>query len=381
MVEIARYLRTLDIKDLINLNIGEPDFDTPAHVREAAINAINEGRTHYTPSEGIPKLREAIAQKLHRENNLDYSADQVTVVSGSQEGISVIAQTLFGPGDEVINGSPHYPSYVFNASMRGARTVFVPLRKEEGYQMTAEDIERAVTPRTKAIVIISPNNPTGGMQSLEELRSIAEVAQKHDLLVISDEIYERIVYEGHEHHSIGSIPGMMERTITANGFSKSYSMTGWRIGYFAAPKEINDKLQAVHRATAICPPSVAQYAALAALNGPQECVEEMSREFGIRRKLVLKMLREIPNVTVGEPAGAFYAFPDFSFYCGEDDEEFARELIREAHVVLLPGSSFGELGRGHLRLSFASSLAKLEEGLKRIQAYLEKRRSKLGLFP
>jgi Aspartate/tyrosine/aromatic aminotransferase len=371
IMEIAKYASTYRAEDMVYLNIGEPDFDTPGYIREKAIEAIQSGKTHYTPDSGIVELREAIAKKLRSENNLNYSVDDITVVSGSQEGISVVTQALLNHGDEVILSDPYYPSYTQNIWLRGAKPVFVPLRAENGFQMMAEDVEKAVTDKTKAIVIVSPNNPTGGVQSLEQLKAIAEIAIKHDFVVISDEIYEYIVYDGQTHHSIGSLPGMLERTITQNGFSKSYAMTGWRIGYLATPRELTPKIQEIHRATVICPPSVSQYAALAAITGSQDSVRRMVEEFSRRREFIVKRLREIPHVNVAAPSGAFYAFPDFSAYTN-DDKALAKNLIKHAHVVTVHGSGFGERGRGHLRISFAASLSKLEEGLNRIEDYLRK---------
>jgi aminotransferase len=370
ITEIARYARKFDYDDFVYLNIGEPDFDTPGNIREAAMTAIQEGRTHYTTDIGIKELREAISSKLQRENKLNYSAEDITVVSGSQEGIAVLSQTLFSPGDEVILSNPYYPSYVQNVEMRGAVIKYVPLNRENGFQITAVDVEKNITPKTKSLIIVSPNNPTGGVQSLDELKAIAELAQRHDLLVISDEIYEHILYDGSAHYSIGSLPGMDQRTVTQNGFSKAYAMTGWRIGYVATPREITAKFQEIHRATVICPPSVSQYAALAALSGPQSSVRHMVEEFRKRREFVVKRLREIPHIRVYEPKGAFYVFPDFSYYT-TDDEKLARDLIRDAHVVTVHGSGFGSMGRGHLRISFATSMEKLEEGLNRIEKHLK----------
>ncbi|MDA4129194.1 MAG: pyridoxal phosphate-dependent aminotransferase [Thaumarchaeota archaeon] len=372
MVEMARYARSLGYKDLINLNVGEPDFDTPEHIREAAIGAIREGKTHYTPSEGLPDLRFAISEKLHKQNSLSYSPDQITVVCGSQEGMSVICKGLLSHADEVIMTNPFYPAFLQNVALEGAKPVFIPIREETNFQIDPEEFEKAISPRTKAFALISPNNPTGGVQNLETLRSIAEIVVKHDLLVLSDEIYSSIVYENNKHYSIGSIPGMLERTITQDGFSKAYAMTGWRIGYFASPAEISPKLQEIHRSSAICAPTVSQYAALAALKASQECVSQMTAEFSKRRELVVKMLKEIPEVQVTAPMGAFYAFPNFSKY-SRSDETLAKELAKEAHVVVIPGSSFGSEGDGHLRISFASPTSKLEEGLRRIQNYLAKR--------
>jgi len=369
ITEIARFARKYEEKGLIYLNIGEPDFDTPENIKEAAIRAIKEGKTHYTTDIGIAELREAISQKLRRVNSVDYSPEDITVVSGSQEGIAVLSQTILDPGDEVIMSDPYYPSYYQNVLLRGAKPVFVKLSPENGFEMKAEEIRKLVTPKTKAIIIVSPNNPTGGVQSLEELKQIAEIANEHDLLVISDEIYEYIVYEDAKHYSIASLPGMNERTILQNGFSKAYAMTGWRIGYVATPPSITPKFQEIHRASVICPPSISQYAALEALKGPQDFVKRMVDEFKKRREFVVKRIREMSEVKVSEPKGAFYVFPDFGYYTC-DDEKFAKELIREAGVVTVHGSAFGPSGKAHIRISFAASMEKLEEGLNRIDAYL-----------
>lgn len=369
MVEVERLIKSLNPADLIRLSLGEPDFDTPDHITEAAILAIKEGKTHYTPGDGIHELREAIADKFRRENALAYPPDQISVVAGSQEGISVIAEACFEERDEIIMSNPYYPPYFINTILRGSKPVLVPLLPENDYQMRADDVKKAVTPRTKAIIIVSPNNPTGGVQSIEELKAISEIAIENDLFVVSDEIYESIVYDGRKHCSIGSLPGMLERTITQNGFSKAYSMTGWRVGYFGAPQDICPKLQEIHRATTICANSIAQYAALAALRGPQDCVARMTKEFERRRDLVFKILKEIPDVGVAEPRGAFYFFPDFSAYT-DNDKKIVNELVRETKVVTIPGSSFGPLGKNHVRISFATSIDKLQEGMERIRSYL-----------
>jgi aspartate/methionine/tyrosine aminotransferase len=369
MVEIERYVKSLGGTDLISLNLGEPDFGTPDHIRESAILAIKEGRTHYTPGDGIQELREAIADKFQRENDLAYSPDQISIVAGSQEGISAITQAVFSEGDEVIMGNPYYPPYFINTVLRGSKPVLVPLLPENDYQMKASDIEKALTPRTKAIIIVNPNNPTGGTQSYEELKAISDIAIENDLLVVSDEIYEKIVYDRRKHYSIGSFPGMLERTITQNGFSKAYAMTGWRIGYLGAPAEICPRLQEIHRVTAICACAISQYAALAALRGSQECVTKMTKEFERRRDVALRILRDIPGLQVVEPKGAFYFFPDLSDYT-TNDREIVTELVRETKVLTIPGSYFGPLGKNHIRISFASSIDKLEEGLQRIKNYL-----------
>jgi aminotransferase len=373
MVEIERYIKSLDQTSLIKLNLGEPDFDTPDNIRESAIRAIREGKTHYAPGDGIQELREAIAHKFREQNGLAYSPEQISVLAGCQEGISVVSEGLFADEDEVIMSDPYFPPYFINTILQGSKPVFVPLLAENSHQMMAEDIEKVVTPRTKAIIIVSPNNPTGGMQSSEELKAISEIAVENDLVVISDEIYESIVYDGRKHISIGSFPGMLERTITLNGFSKAYAMTGWRIGYLGAPSELCPKLQEIHRATAICANSIAQHAALAALRGSQECVARMAKEFQRRRDLALKILHEIPDLHVIEPRGAFYIFPDFSAYT-DDDKKLVADLIRETRVVTLPGSSFGVVGKNHIRISFSNSIDVLQEGLERIRDYVETRR-------
>ncbi|MEM3670842.1 MAG: pyridoxal phosphate-dependent aminotransferase [Thermoprotei archaeon] len=371
IMEIAKYASDSNIEDLVYLNIGEPDFDTPENIRNAAVRAINQGKTHYTHDMGLIELRRAISEKLRVQNEAVYPASSIITVSGSQEGISVLCKSLVDPGDEVILSDPYYPAYLQNVGLSGGRPIFIPLSESKGYQMSAEDIEKAVTKKTKMIILVSPNNPTGGIQSEEELKRIAEIAEKNDLLVISDEIYEYLVYSGHKHVSIASFKGMNERTIVQNGFSKAYAMTGWRIGYMALPEPLVPKVEEVHRATVICPPSVSQYAALEALTGPQDSVRRMVEEFSKRRDFVVKRLSEIPDVTISPPSGAFYVFPDFSKY-EPDDRKLALSLIKEAHVVTVNGSGFGELGRGHLRISFAASMDRLSLGLDRIESYLKR---------
>lgn len=368
--EVQRYASRYGSDDMVYMSMGEPDFDTPLHIREAACKAINAGKTHYTLDVGIPELRQAISEKLLKENGVNYPASNIVVVSGSQEGISVLAKALLDPGDEVIMGNPYYPAYFQNVVLQGAKPVLVPLDRSNGYRMTGDAVAKALTPRTKLIVIVSPNNPTGGVQTPEDLQAISEIAETQDLIVVSDEIYEHIVYDGVTHTSISSLRGMKERTIVQNGFSKAYSMTGWRIGYMALPDELISKVEEIHRATVICPPSISQYAALAALRGPQQAVSEMTAEFSRRRNFVVRRLNEIPGVEIEPPKGAFYVFPDFSEY-EEDDRKLALDLIREAHVVTVHGSAFGPAGKGHLRISFAASQEKLSEGLDRLEAHLK----------
>jgi aminotransferase len=368
IMEIARLARKVDQKDLVYLNIGEPDFDTPENIRSAAVRAIEEGKTHYTTDIGIQELREAISLKLVK-GGINYTPEDVTIVSGTQEGISVLSQTILDPGDEVIISDPYYPSYTQNILLRRGVPKYVPLSRENEFIMTAGEVRKQVTPKTKAIVLVSPSNPTGSVIPEAELREIAEIAKENDLLVISDEIYTDIVYDGIKPRSIAGYPGMNERTVVQSGFSKAYAMTGWRMGYVATPPAITQKFQEIHRATVICPPSISQYAALEAITGPQESVQRMVQEFARRREFVMKRLAEIPDLPVHKPKGAFYVFPDFSAYT-KDDQVLAKDLIIHARVVAVHGTTFGERGKGHLRISFAASMEKLEEGLNRIDAYL-----------
>jgi aspartate/methionine/tyrosine aminotransferase len=351
---------------IAHLEIGRPDFDTPAHIKAAAVDALHAGRVHYTPSAGIPELRAAIAEKLQRDNGLRVDPDRGIVVTvGAKESVFMCLYGLLDPGEEILVPTPMWPDYLETTKVVGAVPVEVPLRPERGYQLDPADLEAAVTPRTKAVVIHSPHNPTGAVCEDSTLRAAAEVAARFDLLVIADEIYEKLIYDGVRHVSVASLPGMFERTVTINGFSKAYSMTGWRLGYVAGPPALIAPLVKVHQCTTTCATSFAQWGGVAAYRGDQASVAEMVAEFARRRTLVVERLRRMPGVTLVPPRGAFYVFPDIRAL-GMADVELADLLLREAHVATVPGSTFGRTGTGHLRISYAAGSDVLAGALERM---------------
>ena len=361
---------SMGMEDLVHLEQGEPDFTTPNHILEAAVEAMRKGFTHYTEINGTLELRQAIAEKLERENGIEADPEkEITVTSGSQEAMFITALGILNPGDEALILDPYYPAYFEDTLLAEAVPVTVPLKEEENYHVNMETLEKRITKKTKMIWICNPSNPTGHVFSKEDLEVIAEVAKRHNLIVFADEIYEKLLYENSRHTSIGSLPGMEDRTITVNGFSKAYAMTGWRIGYIAAEKKLSATLRKLHYYTALCPNSISQKAALAALTGPQNCVQEMVKEYDRRRRLVLNELEKIEGLSYVKPKGAFYVFPNFSSF-EESDEAMALHLLKKARVVTVPGSGFGEAGKGHLRISYSVSYKQVEEGMKRIKECL-----------
>lgn len=361
------------IENVIHLEQGEPDFTTPRHILEAAVDAMKNGFTHYTEINGTLELRQAIAEKLEKKNGIDADPQtEVTVTSGSQEAMFIAALGFLNPGDEALILDPHYPAYFEDTLLAGAVPITVSLNEEKNYGMEMESLERKITKRTKMIWICNPSNPTGHVFSKEDLEIIAEVAQKNNLIVFVDEIYEKLVYDGARHMSIGSFPGMEDRTITVNGFSKAYAMTGWRIGYVVAEKKLSTALRKLHYYTTLCPNAISQKAALAALTGPQDCVQEMVIEYNRRRKLVINELDMIKSLSYTMPKGAFYVFPNFSSI-EKSDEAMASYLLEKARVVTVPGSGFGKAGEGHLRISYSVSYEQVKEGMKRIRECLGSR--------
>ena len=361
---------SMGMEDIVHLEQGEPDFTTPNHILEAAVEAMRKGFTHYTEINGTLELRQAIAEKLERENGIEADPEkEITVTSGSQEAMFITALGILNPGDEALILDPYYPAYFEDTLLAEAVPVTVPLKEEENYHVNMETLEKRITKKTKMIWICNPSNPTGHVFSKEDLEVIAEVAKRHNLIVFADEIYEKLLYENSRHTSIGSLPGMEDRTITVNGFSKAYAMTGWRIGYIAAEKKLSATLRKLHYYTALCPNSISQKAALAALTGPQNCVQEMVKEYDRRRRLVLNELEKIEGLSYVKPKGAFYVFPNFSSF-EESDEAIALYLLKKAGVVTVPGSGFGEAGKGHLRISYSVSYKQVEEGMKRIKECL-----------
>ncbi len=362
-----------EMENVVHLEQGEPDFITPEHILEAAVDAIKKGFTHYTEINGTLELRQAIAEKLEKENGVDADPQrEVTVTSGSQEAMLIAALGLLNPGDEALILDPYYPAYFEDTLIAEAVPITVPLDEEEDYGIDMEALERKITERTKMIWMCNPSNPTGHVFSKEDLEIIAEVAQKHSLIVFVDEIYEKLVYDGVRHISIGSLPGMENRTITVNGFSKAYAMTGWRVGYVVAEKKLSAILRKLHYYAILCPNAISQKAALAALTGPQDCVQEMVTEYNRRRKLVINELDMIKSLSYTIPKGAFYFFPNFSKF-EKSDEAIALYLLKKARVVTVPGSGFGKAGEGHLRISYSVSYEQVKEGMKRIRECLGSR--------
>ncbi|MBL7118575.1 pyridoxal phosphate-dependent aminotransferase [Candidatus Bathyarchaeota archaeon] len=371
---IGDYARKMGFKDMIYLNLGEPDFETPKHIREAAKRALDEGYTHYTGDKGYYDLRAAIAEHLKQTRGIDVDPeDGVFVTSGGAEGNWCALMGTVNPGDEVLVASPLYPGHKIQIGLVGGVPVRVPLDEKRGFIWTKEDIEKKITKKTKAILFCSPNNPTGGVLTEQCLKELAEIAEEHDLVVISDEVYYTLTYGSTKFASISSIPGMLERTIITNSFSKAYAMTGWRVGYLAGDPEVVKGLLRVHYASTINAPSIAQRAALAALTESQDCIAKMREAYAKRREKLVKGLNKIGGVRCTAPNGAFYAFPDISEF-GMSSWEFVKYLIREAHVVTSPGGGFGVDWDGYIRISYANSIENIERALERITTALSKLR-------
>jgi len=357
-------------KDVIHLEVGRPDFDTPQHIKEAAKQALDEGFVHYTSNYGAPELRQAIAEKLLKENGIQVNAEnEVVVTVGANEAILMAMLALLDPGDEVLIPDPIWLHYFYCAQLAEAKPVHVPLREENRFQIDPSDLEQAITPRSKMIVVNTPHNPSGAVLGKKTLEAIAQIAIERDLLVLSDEIYEKIIYDDVEHHSMASLPGMADRTLTVNGFSKAYSMTGWRLGYVAGRKNLIDSLIRVHQYSATCATSFAQKGAVAAYRGSQDKVHDMLNEFDRRRRFLVEALEGIEGVSCVRPEGAFYVFPSVK-ELGVPDDRLANYLLQEANVALVPGSAFGEYGQGHLRLSYANSYRNIERAMERIKKAL-----------
>ena len=358
----------IGMDDVISLGVGEPDFATPWHIREAAIHSLNRGNTHYSSNYGLLELREAINASLGRRYGITYDPKkQILVTVGVSEGLDLAMRATLDPGDEIIIPEPSYVSYQPCAILAGAVPVTVPTTAERGFQITAADIEPRLTPRTKAVLLGYPNNPTGTILDMDSMLSIAELVRKHDLLVISDEVYDRIVYE-HEHVCWSSIPGMKERTILLGGMSKDYAMTGWRVGYAASSAEIIEAMMKVHQYTIMCAPTMSQVAAIEALATGDAEVDKMVAEYDRRRRLIVHGLNAIGLPCVN-PKGAFYAFPSIKS-TGLTSEEFAEMLLKEERVAVVPGSAFGPSGEGHVRCCYAVSTKEIEEALRRIKRFV-----------
>ncbi len=355
---------------VIHMEIGRPDFDTPEKIKKAAYDSLAKGNVFYTSNYGTPELRKAIAEWEQEKNHVAYDSSEVLVTVGVGEGTYASMAAFLEEGDEVLVPNPVWLNYLHVPSSLGAKPVTYNLKEENDYQIDMEELESKITDRTRMIVIVDPSNPTGSVFSRETLERLAEIAIRHDLLVLSDEIYEQLVYDGAEHISIASLPGMKERTITLSGCSKAYSMTGWRLGYMCAPKEIIQACVRVHQYTITCASSFVQEAAVTALKECDEDVEAMRREYQRRKDYVVKALNEIDGISCNNPRGAFYIFVNIK-KLGKTSMEMAEYLLETAKVALVPGSAFGDGGEGYLRISYACSYEDLTEACERIKAAVE----------
>ncbi|HNQ47066.1 MAG: pyridoxal phosphate-dependent aminotransferase [Syntrophorhabdus sp.] len=360
--------------DIAGFGAGEPDFDTPEHIKQAAIDAVNKGFTKYTPVAGIEPLKDAIIEKFKNDNGLTFKREEVIVSCGGKHGLYNLFQALFQEGDEVIILTPYWVSYPPMVELAGAKPVIVDTREEDDYQVTGDLIRKYITSKTKGIVLNYPSNPVGSVYTVENLVQIGRLAVDHNLYIISDEMYEKIVYDGYQHTSIASIDSAFrERTIISNGVSKAYSMTGWRIGYTVGQKEIIAAMSNIQSQSTSNPTSISQYAALAALTGPQDFISMMVGEFQKRRDFLVRELTSIPGVTCYNPRGAFYVFPNFNALLGKRFNErtidssaaLTELLLEEFHTAVVPGAEFGK--EGYLRLSFATSMDVIKKGAERIQ--------------
>lgn len=361
-------------KEVIHLEIGEPDFDTPRNIKEAAIRALNAGFTHYVPAAGIPELREAIAEHISETRDIDVDPDEVVVTPGAKPIMFFGVLACVNPGEEVMYPDPGFPIYSSVVNFVGAKPVPIPLREENDFRIDVEHLRKSITNRTRMLILNYPENPTGGILTHNDLKAIAEaLAERDDIVVLSDEVYNSIIYEG-KHESIASLPGMKERTIILDGFSKRYAMTGWRLGYGVMRKDLAERITQLMINSNSCTCAFVQMAGVEALRGPQDEVEKMVAEFRRRRDVIVSGLNKIGSISCREPKGAFYVFPNITG-TGMDCRRLADYLLSEAGVAVLPGTSFGEYGEGYLRLSFANSVENIRKALDRISGALERIRA------
>lgn len=358
-----------EMKDAISLGVGEPDFDTPWSIREEGIYSLEKGRTYYTSNAGLSELRTEICNFLNRRYGLNYNPDGETLITvGGSEAIDLAFRAMLNPGDEVIIPQPSYVSYLPCAVLADATPVLVNLNEENEFRLTPEELLSAITPKTKILVFPFPNNPTGAIMPKEELEKIAQICIDKDIFVVSDEIYSELTYGGEHHCSIASIPGMTDRTIVINGFSKSHAMTGWRLGYACGPAPIIKQMLKIHQFAIMCAPTNSQYAAVEALRHCDENIEHMRDEYDQRRRFMLTRLRGM-GLKCFEPFGAFYIFPNIAEF-GMTSEEFAMRFLKEYKVAIVPGTAFGECGEGFLRMSYASSLSNLKTAMERLEEFI-----------
>ena len=361
-----------EMKDAISLGVGEPDFETPWHIREEGIYALEKGKTFYTSNAGLKALREEIRNYIARTQNTDYDAmSEILVTVGGSEAIDIGLRAIINPGDEVIIPQPSYVSYEPCAILAGAKPVVIDLKAENEFRLTAQELEDAITDKTKVLILPYPNNPTGAIMERKDLEAIADVVKRHDILVMSDEIYSELTYCG-KHVSIASIDGMRERTILINGFSKSYAMTGWRLGYVCAPAPIIKQMTKIHQFAIMCAPTTSQYAAVEALKNGDDDVEMMRKSYNQRRRFLMKRFNEI-GLECFEPFGAFYVFPCIKEF-GLTSEEFAMKFLEEEKVAVVPGTAFGRSGEGYLRISYAYSMENLKIAIDRLEDFVKRLR-------
>lgn len=360
----------LQMEDVISLGVGEPDFVTPWHVREEGIYALEKGRTTYTSNAGLLELRQEICRYLSEQYQIDYRpADQILVTIGASEAIDLAIRAVIEPGDEVLIPEPSYVSYSPCVILAGGVPIAVPTTEKTRFRLTGKDLESCITDKTKMLILPYPNNPTGAIMEVENLWDIAAVLKKHNLLIVSDEIYSELTYST-KHVSIASLPKMYERTLVINGFSKAFAMTGWRLGYIAGDPEIIAAMTKIHQFSIMCTPTISQYAAIEALRNGMDSVERMRKEYDLRRKFIVHGFREM-GLTCFEPQGAFYVFPSIKSL-GLSSEEFCERLLREERVAVVPGNAFGKCGEGYIRCSYAYSLKNLEHALVRIKRFVDR---------
>ncbi len=358
--------------EVISLGVGEPDFDTPWHIRDEGIYSLEKGRTFYTSNSGLMELRQEICNYLYRKQGITYdAAHEVLITVGGSEAIDIGLRALINPGDEVLIPQPSYVSYEPCAVLAGARPVIIDLKAENEFRLTAKELEDAITDKTKVLILPFPNNPTGAIMEKEDLEAIAEVVRKHDLIVMSDEIYGELTYKG-KHVSVASLPGMKERTILINGFSKAYAMTGWRLGYACGPADIIQQMTKIHQFAIMCAPTTSQYAAVDALKNGDEDIAQMRTAYDQRRRYLLHAFKEM-GLECFEPYGAFYVFPSIRQF-GMTSDEFASRFLAEEKVAVVPGTAFGDSGEGFLRISYAYSLKNLKVAIGRLERFVQKLR-------
>lgn len=373
LFERAHYLEHVEGRDVIHLEIGGPDFDTPAVIKDAAKAALDGGQVHYTSNYGLLPLRERIAAKLQRDQGVGYDPQKEIIVTvGVAQAIFLSMACFVDPGDQVLLPGPCWPVYPGIIQFMGAETTYYPLREDDGFRPDLDALARQITPKTKMVVLNSPANPTGSVWLREDLEAFARLAAKHDFLILSDEIYEKLVYDGHTHESIAAFPELRDRVLLLNGFSKAYSMTGWRLGYIAAPAPLMDVMVRTQEYVVSCTTTFAQYGAMAALDEGEAAVEEMRAAFEKRRDLVVDALRSIPGIRCSQPGGAFYAYPNVAGL-GMDGDQFSAALLEEESVALVPGSVFGPGQKDYVRISFATAYDRLAEAMERIRRFVARR--------